>query len=66
MYILAFILLIVSVLKLILATSTNKMEMKELIYNSPMLVNLPPGTLSAIITIDGLIELLCSLFIFCL
>ena len=39
------------------------MEMKELVYNSPVFVNVPPGTVSAIITIDGLLELICSLFL---
>lgn len=63
MYVLAFLLLIVSLSKLFLAMSSNKMEMKELVYNSPVFVNVPPGTISAIITIDGLLELICSLFL---
>lgn len=63
MYVLAFLLLIVSLSKLLLAMSSNKMEMKELVYNSPVFVNVPPGTVSAIITIDGLLGLMCSLFL---
>lgn len=63
MYVLALLLLIVSLSKLLLAMSSNKMEMKELVYNSPVFVNIPPGTLSAIITLDGLLGLMCSLFL---
>ena len=63
MYVLAFLLLIVSLSKLLLAMSSNKMEIKELVYNSPVFVNVPPGTISAIITIDGLLGLMCSLFL---
>lgn len=63
MYILAFLLLIVSLSKLLLAMFFNKMEIKKLVYNSPVFVNVPPGTLSAIITLDGLLGFICSLFL---
>ena len=64
MAIIAFILLIISLSKLFLVISlNNKLEIKELVYNTPILVNIPPGFLTAIITADGLIGLICSLFL---
>lgn len=64
MTIIAFILLIISLSKLSLViSSNNQLEIKELVYNTPILVNIPPGLLTAIITADGLIGLICSLFL---
>lgn len=64
MAIIAFLLLIISLSKLFLVVSSNnKMEVKELINDTPILVDVPPGTLAAIITADGLIGLICSLFL---
>lgn len=64
MAIIAFLLLIISLSKLFLVVSSNnKMEVKELINETPILVDIPPGILSAIITADGLIGLICSLFL---
>lgn len=64
MAIIAFLLLIISLSKLFLVVSSNnKMEVKELINETPILVDVPPGTLPAIITADGLIGLICSLFL---
>lgn len=64
MAIIAFLLLIISLSKLFLVVSSNnKMEVKKLINETPILVDVPPGTLSAIITADGLIGLICSLFL---
>lgn len=64
MAIIAFLLLIISLSKLFLVVSSNnKMEVKELINDIPILVDVPPGTLSAIITADGLVGLICSLFL---
>ena len=64
MTIIDFILLIISLSKLSLViSSNNQLEMKELVYNTPILVNIPPGLLTAIITADGLVGLLCSLLI---
>ena len=64
MAIIAFILLIISLSKLFLVISlNNKLEIKELVYNTPILVNTLPELLTAIITADGLIGLICSLFL---
>ena len=64
MAIIAFLLLIISLSKLFLVVSSNnKMEVRELVNDTPILVDVPPGTLSAIITADGLIGLICSLFL---
>lgn len=64
MAIIAFLLLIISLSKLFLVVSSNnKMEVRELVNDIPILVDVPPGTLSAIITADGLIGLICSLFL---
>ena len=64
MAIIAFLLLIISLSKLFLVVSSNnKMEVRELVNDIPILVNVPPGTLSAIITADGLVGLICSLFL---
>lgn len=64
MAIIAFLLLIISLNKLFLVVSSNnKMEVKELINETPILVDVSPGTLAAIITADGLIGLICSLFL---
>ena len=64
MAIIAFILLIISLSKLFLVISlNNKLEIKELVYNTPILVNTLPELLTAIITVDGLIGLICSLFL---
>ena len=65
MAIIAFILLIISLSKLLLViSSNNQLEVKELVHNIPILVNIPPPILLAsIITIDGFISLICSLFI---
>ena len=64
MAIIAFILLIISLSKLFLVISlNNKLEIKELVYNTPILVNTLPELLTGIITVDGLIGLICSLFL---
>ena len=64
MAIIAFILLIISLSKLSLVISSdNQLEIKELVYNTPILVNTLPELLTAIITADGLIGLICSLFL---
>ena len=64
MAIIAFLLLIISLSKLFLVVSSNnKMEVRELVNDTPILVDVPPRTLSAIITADGLIGLICSLFL---
>lgn len=64
MAIIAFLLLIISLSKLFLVVSSNnKMEVRELVNDIPILVNVPPVTLSAIITADGLVGLICSLFL---
>ena len=60
----AFALLIISLIKLILIASfNNNLEIKELIYNTPISVNTPPILIYALITIDGLIGLICSVYL---
>ena len=64
MAIIAFILLIISLSKLLLVVYfNNQLEVRELIYNTPILVNTSPRLLHAIITADGLVGLICSLFL---
>lgn len=63
MYILGFFLLISSITKLLLVFSSAKMEVKELAYRTSILVNVPSGTFAGIVSIDGIIGLICSLFI---
>ena len=64
MAIIAFILLIISLSKLLLVVYfNNQLEVRELIYNTPILVNTSPRLLYAIITADGLVGLICSLFL---
>ena len=64
MAIITFLLLIISLSKLSLVVFlNNKLEIKELVYNIPILVNTLPELLTAIITVDGLIGLICSLFL---
>lgn len=64
MAIIAFLLLIISLSKLFLViSSNNKVEVKELVNETPILVDVPPRTLAVIITVDGLIGLICSLFL---
>lgn len=66
MKILALLLLLIGLTKLCLVTISNKMEIKELFYNTPILVNIPPDSLKAIITADGLICTLGGIALFCL
>lgn len=63
MHIFGFILLIVSLTKLLLAASSNKMEMKELAYHNPVWAHTPPGLVATMIVADGLIGLVCSLIL---
>lgn len=63
MYILGFFLLISSITKLLLVASSTRMEVKELAYRTPILVNIPPRMFTGIVSVDGLIGLICSLFI---
>ena len=64
MAIIAFILLIISLSKiLLLVYFNNQLEVRELIYNTPILANTLPELLTAIITADGLVGLICSLFL---
>lgn len=64
MAIIAFILLVISLSKLFLViSSNNQLEVKELVYNTPVLVNAPPGLAGAILTANGLIGLICSVFL---
>ena len=66
MKILALLLLIIGVTKLYLVTISNKMEVKELVYNIPILVNVSPEAMKALLTADGLISTLGGIALLCL
>lgn len=66
MKILALLLLIIGVTKLYLVTVSNKMEVKELVYNIPILVNVSPNAMKALLTADGLISTVGGIALLCL
>lgn len=66
MEILALLLLIIGVTKLYLVTVSNKMEVKELVYNIPILVNVSPETMKALLTVDSLISTFGGIALLCL
>ena len=66
MKILALLLLIIGVTKLYFVTVSNKMEVKELVYNIPILVNVSPETMKALLTVDGLISTFGGIALLCL
>lgn len=66
MKILALLLLIIGVTKLYLVTVSNKMEVKELVYNIPILVNVSPDAMKALLTADGLISTFGGIALLCL
>ena len=66
MKILALLLLIIGVTKLYLVTISNKMEVKELVYNIPILVNISPEAMKALLTADGLISTFGGIALLCL
>ena len=66
MKILALSLLIIGVTKLYLVTVSNKMEVKELVYNIPILVNVSPDAMKALLTADGLISTFGGIALLCL
>lgn len=66
MKILALLLLVIGVTKLYLVTVSNKMEVKELVYNIPILVNVSPDAMKALLTADGLISTLGGIVLLCL
>lgn len=57
MIIIAILLIIVGLTKLYLATISDKMEMKEITHGIPIIINIPPEAILAIITADGLLNL---------
>lgn len=66
MKILALLLLIIGVTKLYLVTVSNKMEVKELVYNIPILVNVSPDAMKALLTADGLMSTFGGIALLCL
>ena len=66
MKILALLLLIIGVTKLYLVTVSNKMEVKELVYNIPILVNVSPAAMKALLMDDGLISIFGGIALLCL
>lgn len=55
MIVIAVLLFIIGIVKLYLVSIANKMEVKELFYNTPVLVDVSPNTMRVLITTDGLI-----------
>ena len=66
MKILALLLLIIGVTKLYLVTVSNKLVVKELVYNIPILVNVSPDAMKALLTADGLISTFGGIALLCL
>lgn len=66
MKIIALLLLIIGVTKLYLVIVSNKMEVKELVYNVPVLVNISPDVMKALLTADGLISTFGGIALLCL
>ena len=66
MIILALFLLIIGISKLCIITVSNEMEVKELFYNTPVLVDVPPGAMKALLTADGLICTFGGIALLCL
>lgn len=66
MIFLASILLLIGVTKLYLVTVSNKTEVKELVYNIPILVNVSPDAMKALLTVDGLISTFGGIALLCL
>lgn len=66
MKILALLLLVIGVTKLYLVIVSNKMEVKELVYNIPILVNVSPDAMKALLTADSLISTLGGIVLLCL
>ena len=66
MKIIALLLLIIGVTKLYLVTVSNKMEVKELVYNIPILVNVSPDAMKALLIEDGLISIFGGIALLCL
>ena len=64
MAILAFALLLISITKILLVICCkNKLEIKRIIDSHSIIVDSPPGMLAALLTIDGLIGLFCSIYL---
>lgn len=67
MKMMAMLLLIVGLTKLCFGDCyQTKMEVKELVYNTPILVDVSPEALAALITADGLICTFSAIMMFCL
>lgn len=66
MKIIALLLLVIGVTKLYLVTVSNKMKVKELVYNIPILVNVSPEAMKALLTADGLISTFGGIALLCL
>lgn len=66
MIVIALLLLVIGISKLYIVTVSNKMEVKELFYNTPVLVNVSPDALKALLTADGLICTFGGIALLCL
>ena len=66
MKIIAILLIISSLTKFYMASTNDRLEMKELTYNIPLDFKTISQILKAILTFDGLIGLLSGIFILCL
>lgn len=65
MIVIAILLLIAGLSKLAISAVSNKMEVKELAYNTPVFVDVPPEYIRVLITADGLINVFGSIALFC-
>lgn len=64
MAILAFILLLISITKLLLVVSCkNTLQVKKLSDGSSLNVDVYPNTFPALLTADGLVGLFCSIYL---
>ena len=66
MIVIALSLLVIGITKLYIVTVSNKMEVKELFYNTPVLVNVSPDSMKALLTADGLICTFGGIALLCL
>lgn len=66
MIVIALLLLVVGLTKLYLVTVSNKMELKELVYHTPVIVDVSPDAFKALLTMDGLVCTFGGIALLCL
>lgn len=58
--------LIIGLTKLCLVTISNKLEIKELFYNTPLLVDLSPDIMKSLLILDGFVCIFGGIALLCL